>query len=188
MTNNRFATESPPLDGEIIYDPSVSTDDGTLPAGDYLAEIIDTNVSPPRNGDGKMLNLTWRISTGDYEGQYIFSHWPFLHSSSQAMMFARRKISMLCEACKIEDIVTDPEILKGNPCLVHVVKKEDKAGQYPPANEITRISRMPSPLPQGTRASNNRQPAARQAGGPGQSAWSKPKKTASEIVDDEVPF
>ena len=52
---------------ELLFDPE--TEEGShfdlIPAGSYVAEIIEAEIGQPKSGAGHMLKLTWKITEGD---------------------------------------------------------------------------------------------------------------------------
>ena len=110
-----------------------------LPPGEYLAEIVATEIRQPQNADGYMLCLTWRVCEGPLENRQIFENLCYQHSNMQAQQIARRKIKDICEALGITAPITDPEVFTFKPMRVRVGIKTDRTGQYDDANTIKRV-------------------------------------------------
>ena len=39
-----------------------------LPAGEYVAQIVEASIQQPKSGDGYYLALTWKIIEGELRG------------------------------------------------------------------------------------------------------------------------
>jgi hypothetical protein len=55
------------------------------------------------------------------------------------MKFGRQRVKDLCDACGINDKVTDVSVFLHKPCEITVGIEEDKNGQYDPKNIVRRI-------------------------------------------------
>ena len=91
-----------------------------IPEGDYIAEIVEVEIYPPKSGDGYMLTLTWRICEGEYENRQVWQSLCYQHSSAQTQDIARKRIKDICVALDIKEQVTDPQIFKFKPARVRV--------------------------------------------------------------------
>jgi hypothetical protein len=78
-----------------------------LPADEYLAQIVEASVQPPRNGDGYYVALTWRIIDGPYEGRQVWQRITYLHSSEQAQTIGRKALKDLCIALGVTEHVEE---------------------------------------------------------------------------------
>ena len=139
--------------GGFDFDPQ--TEEGTqpfelVPKGKYTAEVVDAAIADTKSGKGQMLKLTWVISGGDYDDRRIFQSIIVQHESEDAMKFGRQRVKDLCDACGINDKVTDVSIFLHKPCEITVGIEEDKNGQYDPKNIVRRIKPLivlNAPLP-----------------------------------------
>src|SRR5262245_56286199 len=122
----------------------VDHEDGTppitlLPPGKYAAEIVEAYVAPTKNGRGQMVHLRWTIVEGDFENRLVFQSVIIQHDSADAQKFGRLKFRDVCFSCGVTGPVTDLEVLKYKKCHVRVGVEEDKTGQSPPKNKVTRV-------------------------------------------------
>jgi Protein of unknown function (DUF669) len=122
-----------------------------IPPGKYQAEVVDASITAMKNGKGTMLCLSWVVTSGDYDGRYIFQNITHTHTESpEAMAFGRARIKALCAACGVTGPVTNVDVFQYKPCLIQVGIEKDKTGEYPDKNKVTRI--MPlvvnTPLPE----------------------------------------
>ena len=110
-----------------------------LPAGKYKGEITTARVGPTKNGRGQAVTLTWTIVEGDYEKRLIWQSILIQHDSEDAQRFGRQKFKDVAIACGITEPITDLEVLLYKPCLISVIVRQDKTGQYPDRNEVARV-------------------------------------------------
>jgi hypothetical protein len=174
------------MSDEFLFDPE--SQEGShfdlIPAGSYVAEIIETEIAQPRSGDGHMLKLTWKIREGDYEGRQLWQTLCYRHSNAQAETIARRMLKDLCVALDINEQVSDPEIFKYKPARVRVSIESDKTGQYDDQNRIRRVKPLTESDGEAQEAKRSapatnpaRAPAPPQTGvtanGPGAAPWKR---------------
>src|SRR5262249_41656798 len=73
------------MSDEFFFDPD--HEEGSrfelIPAGVYVAEVVETEITQPKSGDGNMLRLTWKITEGEYEGRPVWQTLCFQHSKEQ---------------------------------------------------------------------------------------------------------
>ena len=78
---------------------NTQTEEGTpdfqpLPAGNYVATIVDAKVGPLKSGKGQAVLLQWEVQGGANQGRLIFDHAIVAHESAEAMKFGRRPVSL----------------------------------------------------------------------------------------------
>jgi len=110
-----------------------------LPAGNYVATIVDAKVGPLKSGKGQAVLLQWEVQGGANQGRLIFDRVIVAHESAEAMKFGRRKLKDIAEACGVKDSITDLSVLLNKQCSVRVKVEQDKNGEYPPRNGIGRV-------------------------------------------------
>ena len=134
--NIKSSTELPEFfDPELVKEG----DYDCLPVGTYTAEITDTSVTTPKTGDGRMVNLTYRIINGKYEGRFVWQSIIYMHSSAQAVSIGHKMLKALCTACGVKKILSDVAVFVGHQCLISIVIRKDEKGEYPDKNKVRRI-------------------------------------------------
>jgi hypothetical protein len=161
----------------------VDNEEGTpplslLPKGKYKAEITDATVGRTKNGKGQAVSLTWTITEGEYENRLLFQHILIQHESEEAQKLGRMKFKDVCTACGITGVVTDLDPLCYKPCVITVVVRKDKEGQYEDKNEVRRVV----PLVSWNGSKPGRQ-SLKEA-----SATAKAFDATKEKLDDEIPW
>lgn len=138
-----------------------------IPAGEYIAEIIDSAVDDisRRDDKGRCLKLTWRVKDGEFDGRLIWQRlnlWAEnMNNLDKVRSIAEQQFAGIRHATgKVH--VKDSEELHYIPCLIRVAVQVDKSGQYPPQNEIKSVKAVggqgPASAP-APRAAPPRQPA-----------------------------
>jgi hypothetical protein len=125
----------------------VATEEGSpafepLPAGSYVAVIINAKVGPLKSGKGQAVNLTWEVAGDKYRGRLIFDRIIVAHESAAAMKYGRRKLKDVADACGVTEQITDLSVLHNQPCLVSVKIETDPNGEYPPKNRVGRVRKI----------------------------------------------
>jgi Protein of unknown function (DUF669) len=128
----------------------VDNEEGTpafslLPAGKYKAEINAATVGPTKNLKGQAVTLTWHITEGEHEKRVLFQRILIEHESAEAQKFGRQKFKDVCAACGLTGVVTDLDLLCYKTCMITVVVRRDRDGQYEDKNEVTRIMPLVDP-------------------------------------------
>ena len=123
---------------------NTQTEEGTpdfqpLPAGNYVATIVDAKVGPLKSGKGQAVLLQWEVQGDANQCRLIFDRVIVAHESAVAMKFGRRKLKDIADACGVKDSITDLTVLLNKPCSIYVKIEQDDAGEYPPQNRVGRI-------------------------------------------------
>ena len=147
-----------------------------MPAGKYKAEITTATVGPTKNGRGQMVNLTWTIAEGDYEKRLVFQNILIQHDERQeAQRFGRQKFKDVCIACGVTGRGHRSRRALVQDCVITVIIRKDKDGQYPDKNEIARVMPMVASKP--ATQSSRKPPRCRRR-----------SRRQSDFFDDEIPF
>ena len=105
-----------------------------IPAGDYLAQIVESEDRPTKAGTGEYLNLTFEIMEGDYQGRRV---WARLNLKNPNPTAVRLAIAELAAICRAIDVIRPSESAELHllPMIISVkVKKRSDTGEL--ANEI----------------------------------------------------
>lgn len=105
-----------------------------VPEGNYLAEVIDSELVPTSAGTGIILKVTHSILEGEFEGRKVFTQFNIQNPSERAQQIGRGMLSALCKACGFSGIVSDSSQVHGLPHIIKV-KIETSPG-YADKNKI----------------------------------------------------
>jgi hypothetical protein len=107
-----------------------------LPAGDYVGQVIESDVVEPRNG-GEMIKLRIKIIAGKYKGRVIFANHLTRHASAQAMEMGWKAWGTLCRAVGLNPKnVNDTEKVHGKPFKVTLTVSKSKDERYGDSNNV----------------------------------------------------
>ena len=120
-----------------------------LPAGKYLACIVESEMKATKSGAGQFLNLTFQVLDGEHKGRKLWARLNLKNPNPQAEQIARGQLSAICRAVGVM-APKDSLELHNLPLLVTVkIKKRDDTGDL--QNEISGYGRKESvqaPAPQ----------------------------------------
>ena len=139
-----------------------------LPRDRYKAEIVSAMAGPTKNGLGYSVNLKWSITEGEFENRIVFQNILIQHESAEAQKFGRQKFKDVLVALGIKEAVSDLNVMLNKPCLIGVIIRQDKSGQYPDRNEVGRVMPLPAhngPTRDAIREAQKTQPAFKAANG-----------------------
>ena len=112
----------------LMFDASTidtSSHDPVKP-GTYEAVIADTEVRPTRNGNGKGINVTFEILSGDAKGRKVWAWINFQHPNQEAQRIGQEELARICKAVGIGRL-EDTAQLHNLPMMITVgIDKEDK--------------------------------------------------------------
>jgi hypothetical protein len=100
-----------------------------LPADTYTVVIVRTEIKPTRAGDGELLSVMNEVIEGKFSGRKIFDNLNLVNKSSQAVEIAQKKLSAICHAVGVLQVVETSQ-LHDIPLRVTVRIKEGR-------NEVT---------------------------------------------------
>lgn len=109
-----------------------------LPAGNYTAQIIKSEIVHNKNGNGNRLALCFQIIDGDLTGRTIFQDITLSNDSPTAEKIGREQLASLCAAVGRNNVADSSE-LHDTPLQIRVAIKKDASGQYGDRNTINRF-------------------------------------------------
>lgn len=112
-----------------------------IPAGDYLAQIIDSEIAPTKAGTGQMLKLTYEIMDGELENRRLWDRLNIVNPNADAQRIAHQQLKKLCDALGTGPI-QDSEELHFKPVIIQVSVKQDKNGDFGPQNVIRKFTAL----------------------------------------------
>lgn len=106
-----------------------------IPAGQYIAQVTESEIKPTKNGTGQMLTLRWAILDGACKGRLVFDRINIANQNPQAEEIGQRQLSGLCHAIGVLQLA-DTSQLHGKPLTITVSIRKDASGQYGDSNEV----------------------------------------------------
>lgn len=138
-----------------------------VPAGVYVAQVIESNVASLKSGNGTGLTLVWQILDGPSKGRRVWQALNVQHTNPEAERIAQAQLSAVCHAVGKPRIVDSAE-LHNRPCRIKVSIKKDTSGQYGDKNEVKGVEAAAG-FPPAAPAAN----PAPAAAAPGTPPWSR---------------
>jgi hypothetical protein len=165
MANLQFnASQVPPDEG---FNP--------VPAGQYLCQVISSEIKPTKSGTGTILKLTSQILDGPYNGRLIFDNLNVSNPNPDAERISQRSLADLILAVGMT-VLADTEELHFKPFIGKVGIRQDKSGAYPPQNTIRYTPRAGNePPPRQAEENKPVQPQIQQPPKPNGKPWQKPQ-------------
>jgi hypothetical protein len=109
-----------------------------LPAGKYVAEIVESEIKATKDGSDRYLELTFEITEGEHTGRKLWDRLCLFHTNETTRSIAQRRLSALCHAAgKLR--ISESEELHHTPVELHVRVGKPRDG-YDPTNEIRKYS------------------------------------------------
>lgn len=108
-----------------------------LPAGFYLAQVVESEIVPLKSGQGQALKLTFEVLSDGYRNRKVWARLNVQHRGSpQAEQIAQQQLRELCDSIGIVRMQDTVE-LHNKPVQIKVKISKDDSGQYEDRNEIT---------------------------------------------------
>ena len=123
---------------EFSFNPDEVEDTGSdlLPAGQYIVQIIESELAPTKNGKGQRLNLTFEIVDGPHAKRRIWEGLNIFHENAQAQSISQRDLKRICVAVGHTGVLSNSEDLHFKPFRARVAVQTDKTGNFDPRNAI----------------------------------------------------
>jgi hypothetical protein len=121
-----------------------------LPAGQYVAQIVSSEMRPTKDGQGQYLWLEIDVIEGEHAGRRLFDRLNLVNANAQTVEIAQRTLSAICHATGRMQ-VQDSEELHLIPMIADVTVQPPKNG-YGESNKIRyRPIEQPAAQARGTR-------------------------------------
>ena len=109
---------------------------GCLPAGEYLAIISASDVTPGKKPGAQMLKLTYACVGEGFKGRLFWQNLNIVNPSAEAQKIAQSELREICEAVGLGGaMVDDSAMLHNKPMLVRI--KIEKSEGYDDKNVPT---------------------------------------------------
>lgn len=131
------------LNGAYDQSAAPQEDFGAIPAGEYEAEIIDSDVEEisKKESKGKCLRLTWKVLNGEYAGRQVWQRLNLWFEGAEktpgkVVQIANGQFATVREATGVAAPVNSAE-LHNRPCVIRVSWEQDQG--YAPKNEVKHV-------------------------------------------------
>ena len=110
-----------------------------LPAGKYVACIIESEMRATKSGTGQYLYLTFQVLDGEYKGRKVWARLNLKNPNPQAEQIARGQLSAICRAVGV--LVPEYSLELHNLPLTITVKCVTRQDTGEVGNEVKGFSR-----------------------------------------------
>jgi hypothetical protein len=110
-----------------------SAPSGPIPAGTYLAHVIESDLKALKSGNGTGLALTFQIIDGEFKNRRVWSNLNVQHTNPKAQEIGQQQLSTLCRCLNVPKL-TATEQLHNKPVKVRIKIRTD--AQFGDKNEI----------------------------------------------------
>lgn len=104
-----------------------------VPAGDYIAQVTESEIKATKSGTGQMLTLRWQILDGQFKGRLVFDRINIINQNPTAQQIGQSQLSSICRAAGVMQLA-DSVQLHNRPCIITVKIRKDE--QYGDGNEV----------------------------------------------------
>jgi hypothetical protein len=103
------------------YDPNAEAqaDFAAIPAGEYPAQIVESDMLPTKKGDGEFLELEYVVMDGEYKGRKLWARLNLNSPNVQAQEIANRQFASIRQATGVTN-PRDSQELHYKPHLIRV--------------------------------------------------------------------
>ena len=116
MNFNASAVELPEQADSGNY---VSKYDQPIPEGEYLAEVVETDIRATKKGNGHYTLVKWEVAEGKHLGRWLFEYHNHDNPNEKAVEIAARNLKKICNAFGIDGF-DDTDELMGKRAVLSV--------------------------------------------------------------------
>lgn len=149
-----------------------------IPAGEYLMQVVESDLRDTKSGNGQQLVLTLEVMDGPAASRRVWDRLNIRHTNADAQRIAQRSLADLCLAVGLPSIRNSEE-LHFKPFTGRLTIREDKSGQFGPQNAVRYKARggVASNRPPASQGQSQQRPASTSQSSAG--GANKPWKKAS---------
>lgn len=119
---------------------NVAPDEGRdpIPAGCYMAMIVDSDMKSTKDGRGQYLELVHQIVDGPFKGRKVWARLNLVNSNQQTATIAQAQLSAITHAIGLQDTpITDSQQLHNRPLVIRVsYEKADGQKRTSDGNDV----------------------------------------------------
>jgi len=99
---------------------NAGVDYSPIPSGEYLAQIVDSDMKATSNNSGQYLELTHKIIDGPYAGRLVWARLNLDNPNATTVQIATQHLSQIVYAVGFSVAPTDSSQLHNRPMLIRV--------------------------------------------------------------------
>jgi hypothetical protein len=121
--------------------PTASFD--PIPAGKYLAAIVDSTTKPTKNGAGEYLEIVLEVLEGPYKGRRLWERLTLKHPNDVVVRIASANLSAICHAVAVMTLRDSHELHDLPLSITVALRKRDDNGEM--ANVVKGFAKREAP-------------------------------------------
>ena len=114
-----------------------------VPAGKYVAAIVDSTTKPTKNGAGEYLELVFEVLEGPYKGRRVWERLTLKHVNDTTVRNARGNLSAICRAVGVMTPADSSELHDLPLSITVALRKRDDNGEM--ANVVKGFAKREAP-------------------------------------------
>ena len=91
-----------------------------IPAGDYKAKVVESDLKVTAAGTGKYIKLKFEIIEGEFKGRFVWTNINIINPNPVAVDIAQKELATLCRAVG-KAVIQDTKELHGIPILIQII-------------------------------------------------------------------
>jgi len=100
-----------------------------VPAGRYIAVIVDSKTKATKNGAGEYLELAFEIVDGPFKGRKVWERLTIKHTNEMTVRIAKGNLSAVCRAVNVMQPRDSVELHNIPLTIVVGLKKREDTGE-----------------------------------------------------------
>lgn len=104
-----------------------------MPAGWYLAQVVESDMKSTKAGTGEYLQLSWEVVEGPCTGRRAWDRLNVSNPNAEAERIGRQQLSQLCHAMGVMNL-QDSQQLHGKPVRIKLTVRKDP--NFGDSNEV----------------------------------------------------
>lgn len=104
-----------------------------IPAGEYLAVIVESEMKQNKAGTGNYLQLTFEVIEGEHKGRNLWARLNLINPNAVAVKIAQQELATICRAV---GVLTPQDSAQLHDLPMRIKVKLTKRADGEPTNEI----------------------------------------------------
>ena len=118
----------PSLNGFNAHEVDPNPGFEPVPAGRYIAVIVDSKTKATKNGAGEYLELAFEIVDGQFKGRKVWERLTIKHTNEMTVRIAKGNLSAVCRAVNVMQPRDSVELHNIPLTIVVGLKKREDTG------------------------------------------------------------
>lgn len=121
----------------------------TVPPGTYKAMVSDSEGKQTTNGNGRFIEVAFKVLEGEYRDQQVFARYNIQNPSAQATKIGKAQLKKLLMACGVTQALPNEtdlhRVLSNKVVLIEVTNREYNGNTYADVKNVASASIQSNP-------------------------------------------